>query len=218
MRIQLLDAAVGAGAGAEVPPLTLAIAPGSPVVIPVETDERPRLVSLLIGGRLRPTAGSVLADGRADAAALRRRVALVDTPFTAEPHPRLALRTVVAEELAFAGRPAGRRRVQALLERQGISDAAVAPVGLLATAARIRLLVELALLREDVGALVLTSPERHGGDPRDWFPAVAGVADRGIAVAVVTDLPTASILDSLGAVRTAPNPDSSPAPTPDQEQ
>lgn len=220
MRIQLHAAGVGAGRDAEVPALTVAIAPGAPVVIAVETDDRPKLVSLLLGGRLRPTTGAVTIPSDhapahagddehrrdADAAQLRRRVALIDTPFTSEPPPTVALRTVVAEELAFAGRPSGRRAVRAVLERHGLADAATRPMGVLPAAIRIRLLVDLALARPDVESLVLTAPERHGGDPGAWFPALAERARR-LAIAVVTDVPTAAALEALGAVRTAPEPE-----------
>lgn len=203
MRIELDDAALGH----EVPALRVTVAPGAPVVIAVETDERPKLVSLLIGGRARTTAGAVRVDGIEDAAELRRRVALVDTPFASEPNPTVALRTAVAEELAFAGLPSGRRAVLGLLERHGLSDVAARSIVLLHTADRIRLLAELAVLRPGVDALVVTSPERHGGDPSAWFPALAEIAARGIAVAIVTDLATADILIPLGAVRDAALPD-----------
>ncbi|MBI5161839.1 MAG: hypothetical protein HY996_10570 [Micrococcales bacterium] len=215
MRIDLLGAAVGDGPAAEVPSLTLAIAAGAPVVIAVETDERPKLVSLLLGGHLRPSAGEILVDGRADAAALRRGIALVDTPFASEPTPGVALRAAVAEELAFAGRRTGRRAVAEVLDRHGLADAAARPVASLPAAERIRLLVDLALLRPGVRALVVTSPERHGGDPRGWFPALAAIAAGGTAVAVVTDLPTAALLDTLGGIRTAPDPE--PIPEPDTD-
>ena len=52
---------------------TLSIAPGSPAVVAVETDDLPLHLSLLLGGRLRPAAGRVLVDGTADGDALRRR-------------------------------------------------------------------------------------------------------------------------------------------------
>lgn len=188
--IEVTGVAIGRGLSAALPALTVAIAGLS--VIPVETEERPMLVSLVIGGRLKADSGSVTLDGRADAAALRRAVALVDTPFVAEPAAGIRLRTVVAEELSFAGR--GSRD---FLAEHGLSEYAKVPVGVLPPHVRIRLLVELALLRPGVSAIVLTSPERHGGDPAAWFSYLRAVADRGITVAVVTDVATANLVESL---------------------
>ena len=68
------------------------------------------------------------------------------------------------------------------------------PVRSLPPAARIRLFCELTLLREGVEALVLTSPERHGGDPAAWSPTLTAIAERGVTVIVVTDLPTSELL------------------------
>lgn len=192
--ITLDGAAIGAGAAAELPPITLEVGPGAPWVVAVETDERPMLLSMLLGGRMRATAGRVVTD--------RRRVALVDTPFVSEPVPSVALRTVVREELAFAGGRTSRRAVEATLERFRLSERADAPVRVLPTSDRLRLLVALAFERPGVDAVVLTSPERHGGEPSAWFPAIAALtadehADR--TLVIVTDAPTRDRLVALGA-------------------
>ena len=185
MRITLADAAIGSGLGAAVPPLSLTAEPGV-TVLAVETVERPMLVSLLLGGRLRADSGTVDTD--------RDRVALVDTPVVAEPTPGLSLTTVVAEEFSFAGRAASRGAIRAFLEEHELLGYAKVPVRSLPPAARIRLFCELALLREGIEALVLTSPERHGGDPAAWYPTLTALGERGITVIVVTDLPTAELL------------------------
>ncbi|MFT4122703.1 MAG: hypothetical protein QM635_02610 [Microbacteriaceae bacterium] len=191
--ITIDSAAIGRGAAAELPPLSVILTPGAPNAIAVETDERPMLLSLLIGGRMRPSAGLVAIDGGRE---LRRVVALVDTPFVAEPVPSVSLRGAVREELAFARRRTGRAHVEAAIARLGASDWADAPVQALPTAERIRILVELALARPGVEAIVLTSPERHGGDPAEWYPALTG---REATIVVVTDAPTRDRLVRLGA-------------------
>jgi len=185
MRITLTDAAIGSGLGAPVPPLTLDAGPGV-TFLAVETAERPLLVSMLLGGRLRPDSGTVMTDSA--------KVALVDTPVVAEPVPGVSLMSVVAEEFSFAGRPVSRGAVRAFLEQHELLGYAKVPVRALPPADRVRLFSELALLRDGVEALVVTSPERHGGDPAAWLPTLTAIGERGITVIVVTDLPTAELL------------------------
>jgi ABC-2 type transport system ATP-binding protein len=209
MLITLDAVTVGRGVSASVPALTLSAAPGAPTVLAVETAERPMLVSLLLGGRLRPDSGRVLVDGLEDADELRRRTALVDTPVVAEPTAGLGLGGVLAEELAFAGRASTRRAVRAFIARHGLEEYADVPMRALPPTSRVRLFSELALLRVGVDALVVTSPERHGGDPAEWFALLAEIASRGKTVIVVTDATTARALVGLGAVDASVPP---PAP------
>jgi ABC-2 type transport system ATP-binding protein len=199
MRVQLLQAAIGRGLGAAVPALDLIVGGPVPVAVAVQTDERPLLVSLLLSGRIRCDAGRVLVDGREDADELRRRTALVDTPVVAEPTASIALRTIVAEELSFASRPASARAVRAFLARHDLADYAGLPVRALLSADRIRLLSELAVLREGVDGIIITSPERHGGEAARWYGPLAALAERGVTVTIVTDDATAGILVALGA-------------------
>lgn len=197
--IALVDAAIGRGLSAAVPPLTLELTPGVPYAIAVETDERPLLVSMLLGGRVKPDSGSVFVDGAADLDALRLRTALVDTPVVAEPTPGATLAVAVAEDFSFSGRTTSRRAVRSFLADHGLSDYSAVPLRALPSADRVRLFSELALLRAGVDTLVVTSPERHGGDPAEWFDTLSSIAARGLTVAIVTDLATSDILISLGA-------------------
>ena len=50
---------------------------------------------------------------------------------------------------------------------------------------RLRLLLELAALRDGVRALVLTSPERHGGHASAWRRLATELTDRGLPVLVI---------------------------------
>lgn len=199
MTIALHDAAVGHGLGAAVPPLSISVTGGEPTVIAVETDERPLLVSMLLGGRLSPDSGSVSIDGRTDLSELRRQTALVDTPFVAEAPAGISLASVIAEEFSFADLPTSGRAVREFLAKHGVADYAKLPIRALPPTDRVRLFSELALLRPGVTALVITSPERHGGNPRDWYGALAEIASRGVIVAIVTDVATRDILLTLGA-------------------
>ena len=188
--IELTDAAIGSGLAADLPALTLTIAAGEVTVIPVETDERPMVLSLLLGGRLALSAGGITPDD----SERRERVALVDTPFASEPSPGVALSVVVAEELAFARRASGRRAVRAFLASHSLEQYASVPMRSLPSTARVLLLCELAAQRPGVDLLVVTSPERHGGDPLEWYSTLDAMTRRGLTVAIVTDTATSRLL------------------------
>ncbi len=199
MHITLHDAAIGSGLAAAVPALSLDLWPGAPSVVRVETAERPMLVSLLIAGRLRAESGAVLVDGENNPDRLRRSTALVDTPVAAEPSPGVPLRSVIAEDFSFAGRRASAREINGFLLEHGLLSYADLAVRSLPPAHRVRLFAELAVLRPGVRAVVVTSPERHGGEPTDWYAALDEIAQRGLTVVIVTDAATADRLIELGA-------------------
>jgi ABC-2 type transport system ATP-binding protein len=192
MRITADAVSVGSGPAAELPPTSVEFGPDAPAVLALETDRRPTVLSLVVSGRMKPTAGTVLLEGRPDAALLRARVALVDTPIVAEPAADLPVGTVVREELALAGLPAS--RAADLLRLVGAAEYAKAPLRLLPGALRTRLLAETAAARPGVLALVLTSPERHGGDPAELAAIVNGLAERGFAVLTLTTPATQELL------------------------
>jgi hypothetical protein len=199
MRIALENAAIGEGLGADVPPTTLAVASGKPVVVAVEGDEQPLLVSMLLGGRLKPESGRVLVGGEDDTDQLRARTALVDTPWVSEPTAGIDLRVIVAEEFSFAGMASGRRAVDVFLSRHGMEEYGSLPIRALPAGDRIRLFSELAMLRTGVDCIIVTSPERHGAGVEEWYRPLADIAERGVLVVIVTDVATAASLIALGA-------------------
>ncbi|MCR2764818.1 hypothetical protein NQ152_14995 [Microbacterium sp. zg.B48] len=150
-----------------------------------ETEQRPTVLGLLASGRMHADTGEVLIDGRADPAALRRRVALVDAPDISAPEPNVAVVAVVAEELMFAGHRSGPVSARRWLKEQSMSEVAGRPFSNLEPPQRLRLLCELAALRKGVEGLVLVSPDRHGGDPRVWWGLADEFAGRGMAVLVI---------------------------------
>jgi hypothetical protein len=176
--ITLDSVRVGRGAGAALPPTSLSFGTGKPVAVAVETEQRPTVLSLVASGRMKVDAGTVTPDD------LRSRVALIDTPLVAEPVAELRVRTIVAEEFAFAGR---RDSVKKFLAERQLSDFGNATMSSLPPIARLRLLVDLALLRPGIDALIFTSPERHGGHPAEWWRVARETAARGLAVLVITD-------------------------------
>jgi ABC-2 type transport system ATP-binding protein len=197
MILELDALAIGSGPGAPLPPVSAVAEPGRPGVLAVETAQTPMIASLVAGARMAPDTGHLRIDGVEDPDRVRRVVALVDTPSVAEPFPVMTVRRVVREELAFAGHRADREAVATVLDEVGLSDHADTPIERVATAPRVRLLVELALLREGVEGIVVTSPERHGGAVADWFPILQEVADRGITVLVVASAAAAETITSL---------------------
>jgi hypothetical protein len=143
------------------------------------------LASLIAAGRLVPDRGAVLLDGHADARALRRAVALVDTPVVAEPTAAVPVGSIVREELRFAGRPSRRHDVEETLDGFDLQPWRLRPIGDLLPDDRLRLLLGLAALRPGVRALVLTAPERHGGRAEAWTALAHEYADRGMPVLVL---------------------------------
>jgi ABC-2 type transport system ATP-binding protein len=209
--IEIDHAGIGDEPGAPLPVVSTVAGPYRPGILAVETEQAPVLASLVAGGRMQPDSGRVLLDGHEDAAALRRAVALVDTPGIAEPFPVMTLRRIVREELAFAERRPSREHVDTVLDELGMSAYADTHVQRVPTDVRVRLLTELALLRDGVTALVITSPERHGGVVADWFAVVRDVAARGVTVVLVTSKAAAETAAQLLATIPAPADPSLPS-------
>jgi ABC-2 type transport system ATP-binding protein len=213
MRLELAAAAVGDGPGAPLAPVSVVADRGRPGFVAVETENGPTVASLVAGGRMTPDRGGVLLDGSDDAAAIRASVALVDTPGVAEPFGSLTVAQVVREELALAGLRSDRASVALLIGSLGLDEHRRTRLHALPTEQRVRLLAELAVLRPEVRGLVLTTPERHGGDVAAWFEVVRDLVDRGYTVLTVTSyaaLAQASLL--LPDVD-----DDAPSPTPESD-
>lgn len=176
--------------GDDLPVTSLAFGSGEATRFVVETEQRLTVLGLIAAGRMRPTAGRVLVDDeptsiRRVADRLRRSVALVDAPLVSDPEPAVTLAGVLAEELLYAGVPGDARSVRGWAEQLGVVDALSVQIANVDPAIRIRVLVEVALLRDDVEAIVLASPDRHGGQPEAWWDLARKVADRGFAVLVL---------------------------------
>ncbi|WP_156760297.1 hypothetical protein [Microbacterium karelineae] len=158
---------------------------GEVTLVPVEGGQRPTLLALILAGRMTPAAGEVTIDGAADPRILRRRVAVVDAPDTSAPVDDLSLATVVTEEFVFSGLRGPRRATRRLLADEDLSDFASTPIGDIPAAARIRVLTRTAAAPPEVEALVLTTPDRHGGDTSDWLETARAWAARRYAVIVL---------------------------------
>jgi len=171
--------------GQSLPATTVGFESGRATLTRAETEQRPAVLGLLASGRMRPDTGTVVIDGGADAADIRRRVALVDAPDVCDPAPNVTVAGVAAEELMFAGIPSNPVSVTRWLADLGLADVARIPIANVEPRVRLHLLTELAILRDGVEGLVLVSPDRHGGDPLEWWAIARELADRGLAVLVI---------------------------------
>lgn len=190
MRVELTQVAKGRA----LPPTSVAFASGRASLAVAETEQRPTVLGLIASGRMRPSAGTVTIDDVPDASTLRRRVALVDAPDVSDPAPNVIVAGVVGEELMFAGHRSDPLAVRAWLDEHGVRALARVPIAAVDPTVRLRLLLELAALRPDVEGMVLVSPDRHGGDPRDWWRLAQEFASRGLAVLVIAGDAAASVV------------------------
>jgi hypothetical protein len=150
-----------------------------------ETEQRPTVLGLIASGRMKPDTGRVTIDDTANPKELRRRIALVDAPDVSDPHPDITLAGVVGEELMFAGVGATPLHARRWLTQLGYNELASTPIGNIDPAARVRILCELAVLRDGVDGVVLVAPDRHGGSPDGWWRIAGEFADRGYAMLVI---------------------------------
>ncbi|MFD6054371.1 hypothetical protein [Agromyces sp. NPDC060279] len=206
MRIELRGVAKGRD-GQALPTTTVGFESGRATLARAETEQRPTVLGLIASGRMRPDSGEVVIDGKADASAIRRRIALVDAPEVSDPAPDIALGGVAAEELMFAGIPSNPVSVGRWLSQLGLDHLARVPIANVAPHARLRLLTELALLREGVEGLVIVSPDRHGGDPMEWWELAKGLADRGFALLVIAGDASAAAIGAAAMIARMHGPD-----------
>ncbi|MEV7799535.1 hypothetical protein AB0O14_10620 [Microbacterium foliorum] len=184
MRVTLHEVSKGRG-GQSLPTTSLEFHSGAVRFALAETEQRPTVLGLIASGRMRPDTGRVTIDGDSNNKALRRTIALVDAPDVSDPHPDITLAGVVGEELMFAGLGATPLHARRWLNQLGFGDLAGVPIGNVDPAARVRILCELAILREGTEGIVLVGPDRHGGSPDGWWRIASEFADRGYAMLVV---------------------------------
>ncbi|GAB3876731.1 hypothetical protein [Terrabacter terrigena] len=167
---------------------------GEVTVVGVDPGASQVALALAIGGRVDLLTGTVSIGGSTDRAHLQLRTRLVDVPDVTAPEDALPLRAVVAEELALAERSSSRRDVATFLRERHLTELASRRWESLPAGQRTELLLELGSWHPHVRVLVLSGPDRHGGDPREWFEAARSVADRGLTVIALCAPATASTL------------------------
>ncbi len=198
----VLDRVAKGARNAALPPTTASFQTGEVTLARAETEQRPTVLGLIASGRMRPDAGTVTIDGGTDYAAMRRRIALIDAPDVCEPASDVTVAGIVAEELMFAGRASNPIAVNRALTELDVSTYSRYAIGTIPPTVRIRLLAELALMRDGVEGLVITSPDRHGGDPNEWWELARRLAARDIAILIVAgDASAAAIAASTLVAR-----------------
>ncbi|GAA3651382.1 hypothetical protein [Microbacterium marinilacus] len=194
----------GISKGRALPETTVHVRGGQVRVVPVEGGQRPTVLGLVLSGRMSPDTGEVTIDGEADHRRLRNAVALVDAPDVSAPPDDLRLADVVREELRYAGVRGARAATARLLSQWGAAGEARTRVHDVPAAVRLRVLAEAATLRPGVEAVVIVSPDRHGGDPVAWRAVADDLASRGLAVLVLAGR---AAIEALGVdVDTRPLP------------
>jgi hypothetical protein len=163
-------------------------------------------LALALGGRLVPTSGTIRLAGVDDPELLRSHVALVDVPAITEPEGGISVRAVIAEELALSGQRARGRDVTEFLQTLDDRRRGRLRWEQLPSSVRTQWLADLASLRAGIDFLVLTSPDRFGGDPRDWWNVAKALAGTGKGVIVQCTHASARLLSTtsyyeLGVVR-----------------
>lgn len=196
----VLDHVAKGPKSAVLPPTSATFETGRASLARAETEQRPTVLGLIASGRMRPDSGSVTIDGTTDYAAMRRRIALIDAPDVSEPASDVTVGGIVAEELMFAGRASHPVAVNRCLRELDASEWARHSIGTVPPTVRIRLLAELALLRKGVDALVIVSPDRHGGDPVEWWRFARELAGRDKAVLVVAGDASAAAIAAASLV------------------
>lgn len=199
MRVSL-DAVAKGPRHAALPATSATFQSGQATLVRAETEQRPTVLGLIASGRMRPDSGTVTIDGRGDYSSLRKRIALIDAPEVCEPAPDVTVAGIVAEELMFAGRASHPVAVARRLGELGASEYARYAIGTVPPTVRVRLLAELALMRDGVEGLVIVSPDRHGGDPVEWWEFTRELAARGIAVLVVAGDASAAAIAAASLV------------------
>ncbi|WP_437582940.1 hypothetical protein ACSAGD_11745 [Paramicrobacterium sp. CJ85] len=196
MRIELN--AVTKGKSAEVLPATsVTLQSEHATFVRAETEQRPTVLGLIASGRMKPTEGTVTIDGEDSPKRLRRAVALIDAPDISDPAPNVPVWRVVSEELMFAGLPSHPLAVRDALDELHLTAVRRRDMSQLESTDRVRMLLELASRRPGVEALVLVSPDRHGGDPAEWWHVCRRFAARGFAVLVIAGYSSAAAINSL---------------------
>jgi hypothetical protein len=229
MRITVHEVSKGKN-GQALPALSLEFHTGAVRFAIAETEQRPTVLGLIASGRMKPDTGRVTIDGTKDNRMLRRTVALVDAPDVSDPHPDITLAGVVGEELMFAGLGATPLHARRWLTQLGFGELASVPIGNVDPAARVRIMCELAVLREGTQAVVLVAPDRHGGSPDGWWRIASEFADRGYAMLVIVGGSAAVALErmhELEAINASgpieplvlaqPEPEPEPQPEPEPE-
>jgi energy-coupling factor transporter ATP-binding protein EcfA2 len=195
MQITLTDVRVDGRREPMLEPMDLTWSTGECVLVAGEPGHGHTALALVATGRFDPSAGEVaLAPeptrraGRttrsSGSATLRDVTAVVDVPGISEPDDALTVADVVAEGLALAGRRSLPVDVTRWLAEHSLLTDRSRRLDQVPGVVRTALLASLATEDPDVRFLVLTLPDRHGGEPSGWWEVAQTLAASGYGVLV----------------------------------
>lgn len=187
-------AAVAGPHGPLLLPTTVLAEPGEVCFVAGDPGPSSTALALVLGGRLALDGGEVHLGHDADDALRRRSIALVDVPNVTEPEPSLPVAVVVGEELALAGLPSRSADIDEFLRERDATALASTRWEQLAPDVAIDWLLDIASRREGITGVVLTSPDRWGGDPHDWYRSARRLADDGFVVVILATHSSARLL------------------------
>ncbi|MEP7333216.1 MAG: hypothetical protein ABI692_14130 [Terracoccus sp.] len=153
-------------------------------------------LALAIGGRVDLLSGSVTIAGSGAREMLQSHTRLVDVADITSPEESLKVAHVISEELALAERPWSRSDVAHFLAERELTGRAADRWDSLPAGIRTRLLLELGSWHPSASVVVLTGPDRHGGDPGPWLTLAHRLAERGLTIIVICSPATVSLLTS----------------------
>ncbi|MBB5850962.1 ABC transporter ATP-binding protein [Amycolatopsis umgeniensis] len=182
MRVQADRVSVTGPHGTLLSPTSLTVSGGELAIVHGEPGVGVTAFGLALAGRLKPATGTVTVEGGDP----HKVVAIVDAPGVSEPDGALSLQVVVGEELELAKRPSNKAAVASWLAEHDAAAFATTRFENIEAVTRTRLLTALAAGREDVGVLVLDTPDRHTSDVDSWARLAREHAERGLAVIVLT--------------------------------
>ncbi|NPC96655.1 ATP-binding cassette domain-containing protein [Nocardioides sp. zg-DK7169] len=183
-----------------------ALSTGECVLLAGEPGQGHTALALVLTGRLSPYTGQVRLvrdDGTQSIQRkeLRRRSAVVDLPAVSEPFDAIRVGTVTAEDLALSRRVVWPRTPRTWLSSHRLATLERKRVDTVPGPVRTALLTALAVERKSVRFLVLSLPDRHGGDPSQWWAIAQAYAAVGYGVLVQCGLSSAR---DLGATLPPP--------------
>ena len=181
-------------------PVTLRLETGSRLLVVAEPGHGHTALALVATGRFVPDDGDVLLDGIPDPGMLRQVSAVVDAPTITEPDDVLTVAGTAAEGLSLAGRWATPRAVTRWLTDTDLVDVRDQRIDQLDPHTRVTLLLALAAADPRVRFLVLTLPDRYGGNPADWWDLAGQYADLGYGVLVQCTPASAHVLADGGHI------------------
>jgi len=184
MRLTAHKASVAGVHGPLLLPTSLEAAGGEVTLVAGDPGHGHVALALALGGRAELASGSITLDGDAGPRLRRRHVALVDVPDVTSPDDAPSVRGVLAEELALAGLPSGRRAGTRFLVERNAGYLATRRFEHVPGHQRTAWLMEIAAQRPDVQVLVVAHPDRFGGDPHRWWEAARTLAGQGLTVIV----------------------------------